>query len=67
MKRPLDGLFRDGNLIVPDADGPVKARRKLSFAGIAVVSMAMSRRGDILAEPDVVLEGVPLVDAAAMT
>lgn len=60
---PVGRLFRDGNLIVPDADGPVKARRKLSFAGIAVVSMVMSRRGDVLAEPDVVLEGVPLVDA----
>ncbi len=55
-------LYRDGNLIVPDAEGPVKARRKLSFAGIAVVAMAMSRRGDILGEPDVVLEGIPLVD-----
>jgi ribonuclease J len=61
---PVGRLFRDGKLIVPDAEGPVKARRKLSFAGIAVVAMTMSRRGDILAEPDVVLEGVPDVDAA---
>ena len=61
---PVGRLFRDGNLIVPDADGPVKERRKLSFAGIAVVAMTMSRRGDILAEPDVVLEGVPAVDVA---
>jgi ribonuclease J len=61
---PVGRLYRDGNLIVPDADGPVKARRKLSFAGIAVVAMTMSRRGDILAEPDVVLEGMPAVDAA---
>ena len=60
---PVGRLYRDGNLIVPDADGPVRARRKLSFAGIAVVAMAMSRRGDILGEPDVVLDGIPLVDA----
>ncbi len=39
------------------------ARRKLSFVGIVVVSMAMSRRGEILAEPSVALEGVPLADA----
>lgn len=61
---PVGRLFRDGNLIVPDAEGPVKARRKLSFAGIAVVAITMSRRGDVLAEPEVMLDGVPLTDAA---
>lgn len=59
---PVGRLYRDGRLIVPDADGPVRARHKLSFAGIAVVALALSRRGDILAEPDVVLEGIPSVD-----
>lgn len=60
---PVGRLFRDGNLIVPDADGPVRARRKLSFAGIAVVAMVMSRRGDILSEPQVMLDGIPLAAA----
>ncbi len=59
---PVGRLYRDGRLIVPDVDGPVRERRKLSFAGIAVVALALSRRGDILAEPDVVLEGIPSVD-----
>ena len=58
---PVGRLFRDGNLIVPDAEGPVKARRKLSFAGIAVVALVLSRRGEILASP-VVLDGIPAVD-----
>ena len=60
---PVGRLYRDGQLIVPDIDGPVRARRKLSFAGMAVVAMAFSRRGDILAEPQVVLEGIPLATA----
>jgi ribonuclease J len=60
---PVGRLFRDGNLIVPDADGPVRARRKLSFAGIAVVAMTVSRRGDVLCEPQVLLDGIPLVKA----
>ncbi|MGQ0457750.1 MAG: ribonuclease J [Hyphomicrobium sp.] len=60
---PVGRLYRDGNLVVPDADGPVKARRKLSFAGIAVVAMSVSRRGDVLAEPQVALDGIPAVDA----
>ena len=38
---PVGRLYRDGNLIVPDAEGPVKARRKLSFVGIAVVALAL--------------------------
>ncbi|MET0430827.1 MAG: MBL fold metallo-hydrolase RNA specificity domain-containing protein, partial [Hyphomicrobium sp.] len=59
---PVGRLYRDGNLIVPEVEGPVKARRKLSFAGIAVVAMSLSRRGDILGEPGVVLEGIPAAD-----
>lgn len=60
---PVGRMYRDGRLIVPDADGPVRGRRKLAFAGIAVIALAVSRRGEILAEPDVVLEGIPAVDA----
>jgi ribonuclease J len=59
---PVGRLYRDGNLIVPDAEGPIKARRKLSFAGIAVVSMVLSRRGEVLGEPGLVLEGIPAAD-----
>jgi ribonuclease J len=60
---PVGRLYRDGKLVVPDADGPVRERRKLSFAGIVVVAFAMSRRGDILGEPELVLDGVPLETA----
>jgi len=59
---PVGRLYRDGNLIVPDVEGPVKSRRKLSFVGIVVVAMTLSRRGDVLGAPEVVLEGVPLAD-----
>lgn len=59
---PVGRLYRDGNLIVPDVEGPVKVRRKLSFVGIAVVAMALSRRGEVLSEPGVVLEGIPAAD-----
>jgi len=60
---PVGRLYRDGNLIVPDVEGPVKARRKLSFVGIAVVALALSRRGEVLGEPGVVLEGIPAADS----
>ncbi len=56
---PVGRLYRDGKLIVPGVDGPVRERRKLSFVGIAVVSLVLSRRGELLADPQVVLDGVP--------
>ena len=56
---PVGRLYRDGNLVVPDADGPVRERRKLSFAGMAVASMVFSRKGEILCEPELTLEGIP--------
>lgn len=60
---PVGRLYRDGNLIVPDIEGPVKARRKLSFVGIVVIAMTLTRRGEVLGEPGVVLEGIPAVGA----
>lgn len=60
---PVGRKYRDGRLIVHESDGPVRNRRKLSFAGIAVVSIVLSRRGDVLAEPELVLEGIPATDA----
>lgn len=59
---PVGRLYRDGNLIVPDVEGPVKARSKLSFAGIAIAAIVLSQRGEVLGEPGVVLEGIPAAD-----
>jgi ribonuclease J len=56
---PVGRLYRDGRLIVPGDEGPVRERRRLSFAGVVVVAVTLSRRGDVLAAPEAVLEGVP--------
>lgn len=56
-------LFRDGKLIVPDVEGPVRERRKLSHVGVIVVSLVLSRRGEMLDEPAIELDGVPLETA----
>ncbi len=60
---PVGRLFRDGKLIVPDdSEGPVRARRKLAFSGIVMVAFAMNRKGELLCDPDVEIDGVPEVD-----
>jgi ribonuclease J len=55
---PVGRKFRDGKLIVPSDEGPVRERRKLSFVGIAVVSLVVSERGELLADPQLVLDGL---------
>ena len=61
---PVGRLFRDGRLLVPAEDGPVRERRSLAFAGIVVVGIALSGKGELLAEPDVALDGVPVANVA---
>lgn len=56
---PVGRLYRDGKLIVPSDDGPVRERRKLSFVGIVAVSVTLSRKGEVLGEPQVAIDGVP--------
>jgi ribonuclease J len=60
---PIGRLFRDGRLLVPEADGPVRQRRKLSAVGIVMVSLSLSRKGAVLADPQAVLDGVPAENA----
>jgi ribonuclease J len=61
---PVGRLYRDGRLIVPGDEGPVRERRRLSFAGMVVVALAVSRRGEILSAPEAALEGIPAETAA---
>jgi ribonuclease J len=56
---PVGRLFRDGRLLVPEAEGPVRARRKLATVGVVVVTFCLSRRGEVLSDPLAVLDGVP--------
>ncbi len=59
---PVGRLYRDGRLLVESTEGPVRDRRKLAQVGIAVVSLVLDTRGNIAADPDVVLDGIPETD-----
>ncbi len=56
---PVGRLFRDGRLLIPEFDGPVHDRRRLSYVGIVFVTICMSRGGEVLSDPQTVLDGVP--------
>lgn len=60
---PVGRLFRDGHLLVPEGEGPVRERRKLASVGMAVASVVLSRKGELVADPIVELDGVPIEDA----
>jgi len=60
---PVGRLFRDGHLLVPAEDGPVRERRSLAYAGMVIVALARSGRGNVSPEAEIVLDGVPQSDA----
>jgi ribonuclease J len=60
---PSGRLYKDGGLLV-DAEAPtVAARRRLSFAGVVSVALALSEKGQLVADPEVELIGIPETDA----
>ena len=59
---PVGRLFRDGKLIVPSDEGPVRARRQLAIVGVVMVSFAIDTTGEVLTDPQIILDGVPEQD-----
>ncbi|MGD9501834.1 MAG: ribonuclease J [Methyloceanibacter sp.] len=60
---PVGRLYRDGSILTRADDGQVRQRRKLSFAGSVAVALVLSAKGELLAEPEVALTGLPAADA----
>ncbi|GAB2182857.1 ribonuclease J [Roseibium sp. LAB1] len=59
---PSGILVKDGDILDdPEVTG-VKERRKLSFAGAAVISLVVNRAGELLDDPSVALLGLPDTD-----
>jgi ribonuclease J len=59
---PVGRLYRDGTIITRADHGQVRERRKLSFAGSVSVSLVLSAKGALLADPEVALSGIPATD-----
>jgi ribonuclease J len=59
---PVGRLYRDGAIVTRADDGQVRERRKLSFAGAVAVSLVLSDKGALLADPEVAVTGLPATD-----
>jgi ribonuclease J len=61
---PFGRIYKDGALLL-DADArTIAARRRLSFAGIVSVALAMTDKGALVADPEIELIGIPETDAS---
>jgi ribonuclease J len=56
---PSGRVYRDGQLLVDAKSSTISERRKLSFAGVVSVALALGNRGELLGEPEVEISGLP--------
>ncbi|MEN2494591.1 MAG: Ribonuclease J [Hyphomicrobiaceae bacterium hypho_1] len=54
--------YRDGKLLFTEESALVRNRRKLSMVGFVAVALALTSRGEVLGDIDVVIDGVPIED-----
>ena len=60
---PAGRLYKDGSLVVSAEERTVADRRRLGFAGMVSVALAVSGRGELICDPHVRLIGIPEADA----
>jgi ribonuclease J len=56
---PAGRLYKDGDIVLEAVDRAVPERRKLAFAGIVSVAIAIDGRGDIAGDPIIDMMGLP--------
>ena len=64
---PHGRLYKDGFLLEPEKARAVVERRRMSFAGVVFVALAITDKGELADDPQVDLFGVPEKDADGKT
>jgi len=59
---PSGRLYKDGSLLINAEAKTVVARRRLSFGGMVSVALALNDKGQLMADPEVELIGLPEAD-----
>jgi ribonuclease J len=55
-------MLKDGKVLVPSTDATIGERRKLAFAGLVTVAVAIDELGDVAGDPEVRFSGLPARD-----
>jgi ribonuclease J len=61
---PAARLYKDGRLVVEAEGRTVPLRRRLAYNGMVTVALAMTEKGELAADPEVELIGIPELTAA---
>ncbi len=56
---PAGRLYKDGSILVAAQARTVADRKRLAFGGVVVVALAVTEKGDLAADPEVELFGIP--------
>jgi ribonuclease J len=56
---PAGRLYKDGNLLVDAQARTVADRKRLSMTGIVSIALALTEKGQLAADPDIELFGIP--------
>jgi ribonuclease J len=51
--------YKDGEILLQPGDDCIAQRRRLSFAGVVSIALALSPKGDLSGDPDVMMAGLP--------
>jgi ribonuclease J len=63
---PSGRIFKDGSILESEKSRAVSERRRLGFAGCAMVALAINSKGDLLDDPAVDLIGIPEKNSAGL-
>jgi ribonuclease J len=61
---PAGRLYKDGRLLVDALARTIPDRKRLGFAGIISVALAVTEKGELAADPEIELTGIPETNAA---
>lgn len=56
---PTGRVYKDGHLLIPAEGKTISERRKLSFAGMVFVAIALNDKGILIADPEIDMMGIP--------
>jgi ribonuclease J len=56
---PSGRVFLDGRVLVEEGAGLSRARRALGFAGIVAITLVVDGKGRVVADPSIILDGIP--------
>ncbi len=64
---PHGRLYTDGSLVITADDEAIRQRNRLAFAGVVSVGIAITAKGELAGDPDVVLAGIPTLAVGGKT